>query len=436
MHPLVLDLDEAELEVAPGVVARGQGQLDLLSPWGPHLRFEGQHEGDVLDAMMASATAAVSKPGELIPLPSRRFRGRAGHLQVEASRVLGFHRQTFSGSRPTRVTGEYRPVDCRVVGPDGPAPTGRVVVDVHHLGRGCDDLASPKDHELPVPRGDGVAIRWDDHRFVLRSADPNVGKHARWARSGTFTYEGPARPGTPAFWDVVWPFSLVLGSALGGPVAPVGFVTRSADGSRWYESTWRAPGKPLLTPAIFRPVGGHALAGAHRDVAGWVEAGLATWARLEPRLGLEVALLYLENAHGQAAAEIRCRDLVNALERLLVGYLRCKGEKASSKFKQSVHAVHKLLGKEVFTRGDDSEITDLVRFRNRLAHEGGLMDKRTFEHEEVQALLYAEGWLTTCCYRLLAALLGVDPPLADMAVPGEVRRRPSQGDFARSPFVP
>lgn len=436
MHPLLLVLDSAALEVAPGVVARGQGQLDLLSPWGPHLRFEGQHEGDLFDAMTATAAADAGAPGELRPLPSRTFRARTGDFQVEASKVLDFHGETFSEGRPTTVTGEYRPVDCRVVGPAGAAPTDGVVVDVHHLGRGCEDLAFPLDHGLPVPGGAGAVIRWGDHRFILRHPDRNIVKHARWAKSGTFTYHGPARPGTPAFWRVVWPFSLVLGSVLGSPVAPVGWVTWSTDRRTWFESTWRTPGKPHLTSAIFRPVGGHPLAGAHRDVVAWVEAGLAAWDRMEPRLGLEVALIYLENAHGQAEPEIRCRDLVNAIERLIVGYLRYNGGKANSKIKQSVIAVQKLLGRDVFTGGQDGEIADLARFRNRLAHDGGLKDERTFGLEDQQALHYAEGWLATCCYRLLAALLGVDPPLADMAVPGEVRRRPSEGGFARSPFVP
>lgn len=82
------------------------------------------------------------------------------------------------------------------------------------------------------------------------------------------------------------------------------------------------------------------------------------------------------------------------------------------------------------------ELADLSRFRNRLAHDGGLIDERENTLAEQQRLADAEGWLLTCCYRILAAILGRDVPLRDFAARGLPRRRPSERGFARSTFVP
>lgn len=434
MNPLAFDFTEATFEFQPGCVASGRGTLDVASPLGPVFEFQGEYDGHGFDVVRAFMDEPRSEPGELFSPPARPLRARSCALTARTAGAMVLHGGDMQAlAQPVPILGEYLANVCTVTSGVDRAP-GEVVVDVHCLGRGCAGFPFPTVAGLPVPHGCGAVVRWGAHEFILRSPDEAFDAHVRACSTGTFTYRGPAEAGSDAFWDAVWPFVLLLGSALGGPIDPVGWVTRSADGSAWYEATWRRPGKAHRAACVFRPVGADRLQSSHRDVVAWVEGGLAAWSRFEPTLGLEVALLYLENSHGQAEPEIRCRDLVNAIERLLVGRMRVPNASATrTSLAEKIAQVGTSVGSPMFT---PLEVVDLVKFRNRLAHDGGLVDVRVHSREEHQALADAEGWLATCCYRLLAAIFGVDVPLADVVTRGPVRRRPSQGGFLRSPFVP
>lgn len=433
LHALTLHFDQATFEFAPGCVAHGKGRLDLTSHLGPLLSFEGLYDGDDFDVMRAVASEPQVEPGEMLGLPERPFSARSGDVIIEAQHLERLGPASYNMGQPVPVIGDWAAFRLKLTSAAVRPPGAGVVVDVHFRGRGTDNLLFPVVAGLPVPDHRGAIVKWGVHEFILREDDTMFAAQVRGIPTGTFTYRGPADPGSEEFWDVVWPFVLVLGSALGGPLDPIGWVTRSPNGSFWYGATWRRHGKAHTAACLFRPVGGQVLAGALRNVVAWVEAGLATWSRSEPNLGLEVALLYLENAHGQAEPEIRCRDLVNALERLIVGCLRVHRTRRLRALKDNIALVSGLVGRSVFT---EAEIDDIVKFRNRLAHDGGLLDVRVPDRVVNQALADAEEWLATCVYRLLAAIFEVDVPLADAVTRGPVQRRPSEGGFTRSPFVP
>lgn len=432
MRPgLSFDATDAEVEFADGCVARGAGRVSLLTPLGPTLTFTGEFDGDGFD-VVRSVTRVGPVHGELFAMPDRRATARAADVGVKGSHIRAIRQGPYSLScTPMPIEGEYLMHRCRVGDEMVPADA---VVDVHHVGPGLRHFlfqpASPATGGVA-----GLPIEWRGHTFVLREPDAGVREAARWADVGTFTVLGPTTPGTDDWHDVVWPFCLVLGSAVGGPVRVAGWDASARDRSRWIASEWLRRGSAGESHRPM-PVGRVAIEGGARDVAEWVAAGLCAWDAWGPKLGLEVALLYLENAPGQPEPEIRCRDLVNAIERLLVGVRRARGETSRKSLNQKMVEVERLLRRRILEGGADSELTDLVRFRNRLAHDGGLMDGREETMEERQRLVDAEGWLTTCCYRLLAAIFGVDVPLRDLTARGLPRRRPSEGGFARSPFVP
>lgn len=366
-------------------------------------------------------------------MPDRRATARAGDTLVRGFHIRPIRQAPYSMSRvPMPIEGEYSLTRCRVGAGELDA---RCVVDVHHVGRGLRQFhfppASPATGLLP-----GLAIPWRGHTFVLREPEKQVHDHLHWAEVGTFSVFGPTTPGSEPWWDVVWPFTLVLGSGVGCPIDVVGWDAYTPDRSAWITSEWRRRGKTHDAGSPGNPVGRLPYDGGAGDVAEWVGAGLAAWDRWGPKLGLEVALLYLENSHGQAESEIRCRDLVNAIERLLVGIRRTQSERGSSQIGQNHSAAERILGRALLTTGKDSELADLSRFRNRLAHDGGLIDERENTLAEQQRIADAEGWLLTCCYRILGAILGTDVPLRDFAARGLPRRRPSGGGFARSTFVP
>ncbi|MDP2307567.1 MAG: hypothetical protein Q8P18_16210 [Pseudomonadota bacterium] len=430
--PLSVDVIDAEVEFADGLVAQGAGRVSLLTPLGPTLTFAGEFHGSGFDVIRTLTQPGGPVHGELFPMPDRRATARAGDLTILGSHIRAIRQCPYSMSRsPVPIEGEYLMHRCRVgaeVVPDD------AVVDVHHIGRGLRHYLFPAGSAATGGIA-GLPIAWRGHTFVLREPERGVREAAPWAEVGTFTVMGPATPGTDAWWNLIWPFTLVLGSAVGCPIDVAGWDAFAPERARWLASEWRPRGKVHDTGCPM-PVGRVAMEGGHRDLAEWVAAGLRSWDEWGPMLGLEVALLYLENAPGQAEPEIRCRDLVNAIERLLIGVCRARGAPRSNQISQNLQTVERLLGRGILTGGQDGERSDLSRFRNRLAHDGGLLDDRDGTMEERQRLVDAEGWLTTCCYRVLAAIFGADVPLRDLTARGLPRRRPSEGGFTRSPFVP
>lgn len=419
-------MDEVELETSPGHVAHGAGRIDLLGAGGPLLSFRGTLAGS-FDAVQAALGMDDRALGEVYPLPDCRASARCGSIPLAARFVSPYRNVRITPTvQPTAITGEYLLRRCRI---GAGAWSEGCVTEVHvqgprlHLNRFAAGVRAT--HAAPV-------IRWREHAFALHGPQGAVGAELG-REGGAVAVVGPVEPGSAAWWDLLHPFTHVLGSALGSPVAAVGWDVWSPDRAEWRFGEWCAHdtgrgGSP-------RPVGGDALDRWEEEVARWTEAGLRAWDAGGTTLGLEVVLSYVVQASSRRPLEAGCRDLVVAIERLLLGVLRARGQAPAGRLSDNLARARRLLAHPLLEGGGpDREAEVLQRFRNRLAHEGTLSDDD--DALGLQRLADADGWLRTCAYRLLSAVFGVDVPIADLAARGYPRRRPSEGGFAPPPFVP
>jgi len=123
MHPLYLNLCEVRIELGHGIEAIGSGAIDLVTPWGPRLTFEGDIANGEDGFTYLKRSAENSHPaGHLYRPPVLQF-----HAVSDALRVHGaWHNrgsQTFTGSGS--VHGEYAP--HRVVVKPGGTPETLIV---------------------------------------------------------------------------------------------------------------------------------------------------------------------------------------------------------------------------------------------------------------------------------------------------------------------
>ena len=163
-----------------------------------------------------------------------------------------------------------------------------------------------------------------------------------------------------------------------------------------------------------------------------VLAAMDEWRKTE--YDLELILLYVEKAPSQPCSEMRCRDLSIAIEALAGAMAVRRDLPLNSKLGTTLRTLQKKIG-QVFT---GTEVKALGGFRNRLGHRGDLDAARTFDLPDVQRMFQAQGWLTTCFYRLLAHELDLqaEVPVVDFADLEFSRRLPSTAEFAEPGFVP
>lgn len=421
-------------ELEYGVVAVGSATLDLVTPWGPQLAFRGTTEASIADLFEHPLERADIVPNVVFTRPVHEAVVTTAEHQITLryrSTSSRFHLQS-----PVRVEGDYflDEVVLRPVKP--PEPCDQVVVDIHCTGRKLGFLGGRPNQDSRLSFSHGLRVVDGQHEMYLReTGDRKWTDHVHWNNVATFTYVGPLGGLAEEFDDYLWKAQVVIGSAIGCSMSPFALVGRGPD-HRWYWARFQRPRRPMVRPLLARPLGREPSYMAGDDVRSWIEAAMSAWDEHDPKLGLEIALLYNENGPDQPEPEMRCRGPMIAFERLLAGQRRVLGLDPQSKLSSSLAEVSKRLPWRPFTDGPDGEINWLHRFRVRLAHLGDLLDERENTQKEFQRLVWAEGWLHTCFYRLAAAILGVDVYIVDRAARGLPRRKASEGGFAPPPFVP
>lgn len=431
MHPLHLQLDEVHLGLGYELSATGTGTLDLLTPWGPRLAFDGDMDGghDGFDFIKRSS-GGERQAGKLFHVPERVFRAGADGLEVH-----GAWRQSISPKYHAsgRVVGQYAPHRVVVSPVDAPKPTDGRFAFVHYLGKN-PSLWPGVRFEQGFKPNEKYAVHDGDHVFYLGGLDPKVKEHADWSQVGGFCYAGPVLDDAKELAALFNKFTLVLGAALLSPIDVVGFVVVDGDGL-WERTVWQQGPKSYNGRGANRPIGADYLEGGGQHLVDWVNAVLRCWRINEPKLGLDLTLRYIEQAPSRPEVEMRCLDVVVAIERLATCYLQCAGKLPAKQIgiQEKVSRMQTELGSRVLTKHERDVIR---RIRNQLGHLGDLMEQRYFNRDEVQTLLLTEGWLFTCFNRLLAAVVDVDVPLKDLGCLGHLALRPSEGGFAGPPFVP
>ena len=431
MHPLRLQLDEVQLDLGHDLSATGSGAIDLLTPWGPRLSFDGDmDDGQDGFELVKRASGGGHQAGELFHEPSREFRAGADGLEVH-----GLWRRSLSPTYHAsgRVVGEYAPHRVVVKPVDEPKLTDGRFAFVHYLGR-YPSLWPGVRFGRGVEPDEKYAVHDGDHVFYLGGLDPKVKEHVDWSRVGGFCYSGPALDDAKELAALFNKFTLVLGAALLCPVDVVGFVVVDNEG-QWERTEWNQGPKRHDGRGANFAIGGDYLEGGGRHLVEWMGAVLRCWREHEPKLGLDLTLRYIEQAPSRPEVEMRCLDVVIAIERLATSYLQNAGKLPPQQIgiQEKISRMQAELGIRVLASRERKVIR---RIRNQLGHLGDLMEQRYFDRDEVQTLLLTEGWLFTCFNRLLAAVVEVDVPLKDLGCLGHPARRPSDGGFAGPPFVP
>jgi hypothetical protein len=432
--PLTHHLGTVELTIGSTLV-RGTGTVHLTSPSGPILDFQGTVPIDDYKSAIGWGEGSNGPAATLMVAPRHGFEGSGGGYRLEGVTVTPVWSNSELSDEGVKIRARYSAKLC-IVRPEATQdPTGPTHIDVHYLGLPSRRIRHPILKGAPV--GAATVVRDGDHTFFVHQANGWFQREMVGWDVGGFTYQGPLRVSDEAFMSpAVWQFSMLLGCALGTPIDPIGFVEADAEG-RLIEARWWRPWKDHQRKPLWPPLAGDGESWKDAtNVVTLVEAGLARWGDLEAKhFGLELALLYLEKAPSQPRSEMRMRDLIIALERILRGQLRTKDvvvdrraglHKIFAKFNESA-------GWDVFS---DSDIDAYRKIRNALSHLGDLADNRDFSLDETQSYSLTEGAILTACIRAIAAVLDIDIQLHDLGDINLPRRSSRAGPFAVPLVVP